>query len=488
MDDRPSADETLTVEPTVHGFSRSMHARLRSGVHRVGAIGRRMSLPGLYLTVAIVWGLALVVLVPPFQVADENAHFYHAWGIAEGHVLGGADYYVPVPKNVAAMEDEFPVWQLAKRIGGKSFSPSKTWHLLGERISTQRVNVVAAVPSTSPVAYVPQALAIRIAMLVGHSPVGALYLARLLNLLASVALVFYAIRLVPYGKSVMVLAALFPVSLSQMASASPDGLAIGGVFFFTALVLHYACRPVVTTRAMFAVAASAVVLLTAKPGYFGMAGLVLLISPSQFKRPKWSFWAWAAGIAVCVVCLAALEVRLMPSTSPGFALSRGLPANIDSNAQIGHVLGHPIEFLTVVLHQFSVSGIHYGYQMVAALSWLTLPLSNIVAIIVLLAAVLLLGGLRDETQPEPIHRFILAATWVVVTLSVCAAIYVGLNPVGANSLSGLQGRYFTPALPLLLLALYRVRLKKKSAVIGLLVMTLIIVAVWTLKTILSYYY
>jgi hypothetical protein len=40
-----------------------------------------------YLTLALALGSAFLVLTPPFQVADERAHFRRAFAIAEGHVV-----------------------------------------------------------------------------------------------------------------------------------------------------------------------------------------------------------------------------------------------------------------------------------------------------------------------------------------------------------------------------------------------------------------
>ena len=85
------------------------------------------------------------------------------------------------------------------------------------------------------VGYLPQAAGIGLGRLVGASPLVCFYLARLANLFAAVALLFFAIRLAPFGKQLFVLIALLPMTMFELASVSCDALTISGAIFFTAL-------------------------------------------------------------------------------------------------------------------------------------------------------------------------------------------------------------------------------------------------------------
>jgi len=72
-------------------------------LERTAALIERVSAECLFLGVALLWGLALVFLVPPFRVFDEPMHYERAWSVADGQLLSAPDGTVRVPTNVAAL-------------------------------------------------------------------------------------------------------------------------------------------------------------------------------------------------------------------------------------------------------------------------------------------------------------------------------------------------------------------------------------------------
>jgi len=144
------------------------------------------------------------------------------------------------------------------------------------------VSVASRVASYGPVGYLPQAVGIGLGRLLGASPLTCFYLARLGNLLAAVALLFFAIRLAPFGKQLFMLVGLLPMTMFELASLSCDALTISGAMFFTALLLWASKR--VTLRRVDVRARGwrrSALLLNVKPGYWALVLLVLLIRPAQ---------------------------------------------------------------------------------------------------------------------------------------------------------------------------------------------------------------
>src|SRR6185369_3390333 len=90
----------------------------------------------------------------------------------------------------------------------------------------------------SPIAYLPQALAIGLGRSLGLSPVALLYCARLAGLAAALTLVSLAIRSAPMAKHVLLLLALSPMGLRQMSLLTADSLTIAYAFLFIAIVLR----------------------------------------------------------------------------------------------------------------------------------------------------------------------------------------------------------------------------------------------------------
>jgi len=86
------------------------------------------------------------------------------WGLAHGQILPPRDFKEALPENVWALQAAFPIGSIGDPAPYPDYSPSKVADLLGERISSHTVHRVSAIPSQNPLAYVPQALGVEIAM------------------------------------------------------------------------------------------------------------------------------------------------------------------------------------------------------------------------------------------------------------------------------------------------------------------------------------
>ena len=98
----------------------------------------------------------------------------------------------------------------------QKFDPGLMSALLEIPIDEQRLQFVGFSPAVlySPIPYLPQALAIGVGRMLGASPITLMYLARIAALLASISLIYFAIRMTPIFKLGFMLLALMPMTLS----------------------------------------------------------------------------------------------------------------------------------------------------------------------------------------------------------------------------------------------------------------------------------
>jgi len=141
----------------------------------------------------------------------------------------------------------------------------------------------------SPVGYLPQSFGILLGRIFSLSPILLLYLARFFNLLAFIALVFFAIRTTPALRWTMVLLGLMPLTINLAASVSADAMAIGLSFLFTAYMLRLAFSPdteLVTRRQLGFILLLAVLLALSKPPYSLLVLLFGLIPAKKLAGRK----------------------------------------------------------------------------------------------------------------------------------------------------------------------------------------------------------
>ena len=61
-----------------------------------------------FIVLGLIYGLAFLVLIPPFQVPDEYEHYYKSWDLSNGNLIPekiGNKAGVSVPESVKIMTD-----------------------------------------------------------------------------------------------------------------------------------------------------------------------------------------------------------------------------------------------------------------------------------------------------------------------------------------------------------------------------------------------
>ena len=92
----------LTVQSSECGFLRRLSLRLKPEV--------------VFLYFALMFGLSLLVTVPPFQTPDEPHHFFRAYQVSEGIMVGKHFRVEYLPKSLKyAWGGNKPSYALAPR-------------------------------------------------------------------------------------------------------------------------------------------------------------------------------------------------------------------------------------------------------------------------------------------------------------------------------------------------------------------------------------
>lgn len=439
-----------------------------------------------YLFLALAFGLILVVLVPPFQTNDEPEHYFRSWAIAEGQLLVGQGAVVELPSNVAWLFADLKAIEVTQ--GKAKYDTSLTLSHLSDSVSAQRVAQATLTGTYSPIGYIPQALGIDLVRLFGGSPLMALYVARLFMLGASAALAFWALRLTPFAAPVLALVALLPMSMTLCASLNPGALLNAGALLWIALVLKAVRSPSIRTPLAVLLIITAVVLLTVKSGYATLALLILLVPrdryPSQRQR-------WATTVA-CIAGAIAVTAALLATNPPvplSVQLARGMPEGVDGVGQMHFMLAHPWAFTKVLVGSVGDNALAWMKEFVGAPGRGTVILSDLVTLVALLGGLLLM--MRSAAKGVALamwQRVGLMAVAGVSALEVIGALYVLVTPVASGTILGVQGRYFLPVAPCLLIGLYGLRLQRRRALVVVFSTCVLLMAAMTIVALLRHFY
>ncbi|MHB8808501.1 MAG: DUF2142 domain-containing protein [Desulfobulbaceae bacterium] len=402
----------------------------------------------LFLLLGLCSGLVLVFLLPPYQVADEWRHFYRAWQLASGTLLGsglGDD----VPRELHRL-----TWETESFFGLPTREP-RSWQeaeAFLREMATLRLDpaetIYVSFPTVlyAPVPYLGMTFAVGLARMLTTSPLLLMYAGRLGALALALGLTWYAIRRAPFAKWAFFVMAMTPVIAFQRAGMSADSFINGLAMLHVALVMELACVPDRKVRPadLFRLGIVTLALCLCKQAYLFLPLLHFMIAGDRFVRPGdrriVRYWLPLLGW-VAAVWWASTVMR--ENYEP-------MRAGTDAMGQLHWILGHPLQYLMVLNHDFIVHGRQYLDELIGTLGWLDLPAAQ--WLVLIHAAILAMVTAGDGALREWLTLFHRKWAALILAVSICfvwTLMYLWWAPVGAPALPGMQGRYFAPFLPLL---------------------------------------
>lgn len=431
-----------------------------------------LSLETLFLVIGLVFGTIYVFINPPFHANDEDRHFYRAYSIAnmrmlpiqQDSALGNAIGTV-YPKSVIYSAQSFQGKPFSNgfRIGMKGlFNPVKELKLNPDDTTFY----MYPYSHISFIPYIPHSIGIAAGRLVESNPVWLHWFGRLGGMIAFIFIVYYAIRTTPIIKPVFFISALTPMSLYQAASITYDSLSTAASFLLMALFLKYAFdeKAKIGWREMAVILVTAFVQRYSKDGYF-LIPLMFFIIPAGKMEKRWFMWLALGSFALLYFLpdwtwgkiVNGLEFR------PGgekpfqndFKFDRGM--NLDYNMQdIPAFISNLFANLMFWKSDWAAGAMgKFGY------SYTALPK----AFYIIHGLVLIIIGFLSGNKTNVVNirqKLIVFGIVFISCMLIFVGFYIGGSPIGAVKVFGMQGRYFVPFIPMILLLFYNTALRNRK--------------------------
>ncbi|NOK64369.1 MAG: putative membrane protein [Chloroflexi bacterium AL-N10] len=449
-----------------HTLAENVHQYWQALLHY---ILRVVSTPHLlFLWLALVVGLICVFVMPPFHGADEADHFFRSYQLSRGAVVAqkqNGQTGGQIPTNAILLTNIVQGDISPEQKGKQTVQDVIRLFAIPLNRSNEAFVDFRNTALFSPIPYVPQAIAIALGRTLNLSPLTLMYAARVLTLVAATLVVYYAIKIIPVAKWVLVLLALTPMLLVKRASLSADALTNSFSMLLIALFLYYAfdAQARLSRKAIIGLIVVAVLVALSKQAYIAIVALYFLI-----PRQKVGGWVTYLGlfVALVTICTAVSlgwsAVSQQSYTPVEARTTSSTVVEFDTQAQLTFMLTNPLTFTHVVAeHLITLGPAHFAYA-TGSLGWRTrMPLWFIGLYGLMIVGVALLNH-RDSVTLSRWHRLVIGATGVGNVVLIIAAGYLLWNPVGATEVWGIHGRYFTPLAPVFTLLLLNQRFHLKS--------------------------
>lgn len=400
----------------------------------------------LFWLLGLIFGLAFSVTIPPFQVMDEEAHFYRAYQLGQGRLwpersgnsLGGE-----LPASLPALRQPFE--RLGFHAERKTSLQELKWAWTVPLGREDRAFV--AFPTTArypPLPYLGGAVAAALGDLGQMRPMATLHLGRLLHLFLWLALSYAALRLTPVHRWLLFAVALLPSSVYLASGVSADGLNNALCLLFSAYLfrLAFGGGDRIGRRQWLVFTALALLLAAAKPAYVLLSLAFLMIPPRKYASRKWPWiFAISAGVAIGFQLLwLGVDDRV--------AVALRSEATISYAIQKQFVLEHPLVFLRLVVDSFLDygSGIVGGF--VGRFGWTEYGVPSWMLVLIPLGLVAIALGDGDDVEIGAVPKILAGLITAGIFLILCLSQFLTWTPVGIPIIQGLQGRYFLALAPL----------------------------------------
>lgn len=412
--------------------------------------------------------IVFAIAFPPLSAPDEQHHFYASYWLSN-IVLGEGDGLDSDPMPMRAADKElcdYMMWRAAEdgslyEIGrgvygatrdlasGAVDFPEGTKVLKEYNFSLGSENVVAKVGSVAGVV---------LARVLNLGPVALFYLGRFGSIVVFVACALGAYKIAPVFKNAIVATSLLPMTLHLAASYSYDSGIIGLSMLLIACVLRAMCgQGRLRGRDLVPIAVLAAAVAPCKIVYSVSILLVLFIPAHRFSSRK-SALVFKGGVFAFAACsLVAFRLLSVSELASSASTVQMRGDEVGHFYSLGLLLSQPAMALKLFLRTLDTYGAYYAFTMLGgSLAWLQ---ENLEAPALLMMAYAVIGALcMQADKPDTMRGRGLFRGTCVVLFCLCVAGIMLSMCIGHTFdtelvIRGVQGRYFLPVLPLLLIAL-----------------------------------
>lgn len=410
---------------------------------------------GLFAVIAVIFGTIFVTTIPPMWGVDETEHFARVYQISQGNfvedkVIDGYGGKLPAPVVDLYVQTKYDL--LHKPSQTKSINDyAKYKVLMGRSVdgALKELNFTGA-GIYSPVAYAAPTLGVITAHTVSDKLGNIILGARLATLILYIVITGLALYILRETKLkwLFFAVALLPMSIVQASVVSVDSPVIAlSILLFACIYKFNGANKSVSPKQLLLVSFIASALTLTKPNYFILAllALILLTKLHTIKQR-----ILASTVFMFITLLPALVwTKIIKSIEEVMiTVQRGPTFHTSIHDQLTYILVHPITYILTMIKSFITADWLYSSVAVINFNFVRMPsLVLVIAVITITLSAIYIG--YDSLRKSEALLYLTVA--MVAAIGVVTTLYLTFNQIGANSIQGVQGRYFIPILPLLTL-------------------------------------
>ena len=432
------------------------------------AIKKDYSFEKLFFIQALVFGSVLMMIFPLYGVADEPQHMRTAYYLSNKFLnLDSPSNVVYMRYDDATFDMKYPDYeledlndylvQLNTPLNNSEIILVEDTKDFSQTIEHTRRPIVT---KTQLYQYIAPAIGICIGRLFGMNTISTYLMGRFCNLLFYSLIIYFSLKLLPIGKSLLYSISLFPMCLHLASSTSRDAfrISIAALCISLTMKLFFNEEEInkqEKTVLIVLLIISSVLLLPLRTYVYSTVSLLPILI--YLYRKKIITQKRILVFSFVCIFLAGLYVIFKTVVYPGNIVVEPEKPLIWTTAPgytIQSFINHPVYLITMIRNNIIKNGAWYVSHMVGSpLGWLSIYLPDIYILILELNLLLcLFKRSYERISLSPIFRYSLFMLSVLSCLMIFAGMAITWTRAGMTEVEGVQGRYFLPVFFLMLLS------------------------------------
>lgn len=412
-----------------------------------------------YLVVGIFFGIVYLLLLPVSVVPDEPSHMHTAYSMSNS-ILGiessGEGVVMRYDDSVIGLR----ATDIKRSYYNDYFSKFFNAFIDNDELVQTANESVRAIPYGY--LYLPGAIGITIGRILGLGTMFTYLLGRLINLAIFIGVTFYSLKKIPFGKTLLFLWALLPITLQQVASFSYDSTMFSLCILVISMSLRLAYEREENIKRIERVVLFICIMLLFPVKSFAMIPLCALPLIIYFtkKDNKKTNGKYILVMYITAIVFATVAVLVVNNVGTNASESVEQGENyIEWAKQEGYTLSYllknPKQLFMVLWNTVYERGDFYLKTFLGnSLGWFELNIPIFVTFPYLI--LMILAALKRSEEELFLKKVIKLYFCVLAILGAgfaAGGMLLNWTPITYQHIEGVQGRYFLPFALLAMLAI-----------------------------------
>ncbi len=411
---------------------------------------KRAGVKQAFIPVTLTLGILYMFAVPVYSVPDEYTHIDSAY-IISNRMLGIApenSYGYEYKRTIDIETEEAPEYNATLSDYRRLYT---SFFEMADDQSLSSCYVNNALPNANVLCYLPAAIGITIARLLGLGTLQLFYLGRLMNLIAFTLLVYFAICKLPGGRHIVMLYTTLPIVLQEAASFAYDGMINACSVIFVSYCLYFAFdKGKKSLPDIFILLGSLLFMASVKGGvYLPMCLLIFLIPIEQNWRFK-THGRYLLGMTFCILA------SFMQNNITWLLNRIFVKGNRNINPFTGkemytipYLVKHPLKLISLYVNTFFADISQWIYEFfggkMGSMRNIQMPWIYVLIFMVIMGIAI---ASKDFDGKVRSHHLVVRCGCIAFAsvLLLCLSMLIANTLTEYDLIKGVQGRYFIPCM------------------------------------------